>query len=213
LESVERENKFLKRCVALILVAIGAVFVMAQAQSRPRTLEAEKVIIRYPNGKEAVVLGTKKDTIDEEAVADFYTTGGTTGIAVYTGSIRSSVQVVSPKEERQVFMEANSDYKVLNSTFARSASLGIAPTYGASVSQIRLTIGPDGTGVQLLTTIQGRFALYWATLTCKQFVPEARKRRHRRPLCSSTKQKGAVESTIKGSRFPVRCEHQLTKKS
>jgi hypothetical protein len=46
LEKVERENKFLKRCVALILVGIGAIFVMAQAQSRPRTLEAERLVIR-----------------------------------------------------------------------------------------------------------------------------------------------------------------------
>jgi hypothetical protein len=58
LEKIERESRTLKRFITLVLVVLGSVFVMGQAQSRQRTLEAEKLIIRYPNGKEAIVLGT-----------------------------------------------------------------------------------------------------------------------------------------------------------
>jgi hypothetical protein len=58
LDKLERENKFLKRCAAFVMVVGGAVLMMAQSPARPRTLEAEKLIIRYPNGKEGIVLET-----------------------------------------------------------------------------------------------------------------------------------------------------------
>src|SRR5436190_2170928 len=54
LDKLDRENRMLKRIGALVTILAGAVLLMAQAPARPRTLEAEKIIIRYPNGKEAI---------------------------------------------------------------------------------------------------------------------------------------------------------------
>jgi hypothetical protein len=56
LNHLERENRRLKRCAAIAIIFTGALLLMAQAPARPRTLEAEKLIIRYPDGKEGIVL-------------------------------------------------------------------------------------------------------------------------------------------------------------
>ena len=61
LERLERENKRLKRIGAVGLILLGTLVIMAQAPARPRTLEAEKLIIRYPNGKEGIVLQARDD--------------------------------------------------------------------------------------------------------------------------------------------------------
>lgn len=61
LERLERENRRLERIGAVGLILIGALVVMAQAPARPRVLEAEKLIIRYPNGKEGIVLEARDD--------------------------------------------------------------------------------------------------------------------------------------------------------
>src|SRR5690348_10265852 len=61
LERLERENRRLKRFVAIAVLLGGALLLMAQAPARPRTLEAEKLIIRYPNGKEGIVLQASDD--------------------------------------------------------------------------------------------------------------------------------------------------------
>ena len=74
MEKIERENRLLKRCITVVILAIGTIVMMAQAPARPRALQRrEKVIIRYPNGKEAIVLGTSKNNVEGDAAhADFY---------------------------------------------------------------------------------------------------------------------------------------------
>jgi len=43
IENIERESRILKRSFALVILAIGALFVMAQAPARPRVIEADTV--------------------------------------------------------------------------------------------------------------------------------------------------------------------------
>src|SRR5213593_815518 len=109
----QRSRRLRNVGIGLALFVIAGLALAQQRQgAAPRTLEAERLIIRYPNGKAAIVLGTASNVIEEQAVADFYTPDGATGTGIYAGSNTSSVRVVSPKGERQIYMQASSDYKV-----------------------------------------------------------------------------------------------------
>src|ERR1051326_1814902 len=107
IERLERENKRLKRGVALVVVGIGAIFVMAQAQSRPRTLEAERLIIRHANGQPAVVLETSRT----DASLNLYAPDGSGRVLIQadsTASKGSTVTVLSPKHEIGIELDARS---------------------------------------------------------------------------------------------------------
>ena len=148
LERIERENRILKRCVAFVTLALVALFVMAQAQSRPRTLEAEKLIIRYPNGKEAITLGTWPSALTEwptslptfdkdgillpslSASAEFISQSGLVGAQITADPIGGTVHVNSPTGELQVGMNATSlfsDPKLYTPT-GESAGLSVIRT-------------------------------------------------------------------------------------
>jgi hypothetical protein len=179
LEKIERENKFLKRCVVLILVVFGAIFVMAQAQSRPRTLEAERLVIRYPNGKEAITLGTFPAFPSEglAAHAEFINPAGSVVVRITGNNEDGTVKVLSPKAEMQMYMSAHSTFpgndlskfgEVEATTLAiigppkgplniplfelsgdSLAKLTRLVMYADHGSELRLTNGPDGPAMQL----------------------------------------------------------------
>jgi hypothetical protein len=166
LEKIERENRILKRCVALILVAIGAVFVMAQAQSRPRTLEAEKLVIRYPNGKEAIVLGTYPSAITEwptslplhdkngnlprslSPSAEFINESGVVGATISADPIGGEVHVNSPTAELQMGISTNPQFSPsdVRTRTGESVSFSIIRTTKSQPFQPMFEIDADTTG-------------------------------------------------------------------
>lgn len=104
LEKLERENRFLKRCAVVAILLFGALLVMAQAPARPRTVEAERLVIRYPNGKEAIVLGTD---VGAGAHAIFYRPDDTFGASIAASTETSWVTLHSPKDT--LWMEMKTD--------------------------------------------------------------------------------------------------------
>jgi len=111
LEKVEREYRMLKRCVAVVVLALGALFVMAQAPSRPRTVEAERLVIRYPNGKEAIVLDTSsRNGVAEGAGASFSSPAGDTLVDINASFVGGAVHVISPKGDLQVDIDASGTF-------------------------------------------------------------------------------------------------------
>jgi hypothetical protein len=107
LETLERENRMLKRCILVAIVLVAALFIMAQAPSRPRTLEAERLVIHRPNGKVAISLEATNDSTS----AYFYTVNGFKGAAINVSSGGSRINVVSPKRELEAEMSANTVVK------------------------------------------------------------------------------------------------------
>src|SRR6185295_10588896 len=101
LDRIERQNKNLKRAVGLLVLTMVALVLMAQAPARQqRTLEAERLILRYPNGNEAIVLGTEPDfSVNSNGLAAkafFYTPSGVVpGFTVSAGPIMSTASVSS----------------------------------------------------------------------------------------------------------------------
>ncbi len=177
LEKIERENRFLKRGITLVLLVLGSLLVMAQAPSRPQTIEVERLVIRYANGKPAIVLDT---TENESAEANFYRPDGSNGVALGARSDRSRISLSSPKKELHMELKtgqliSGQDFKTPVGEFAglqidRSpASGGVKPLfylnsettgettqylYADNGSQLRLTNGPDGAAVKLFDNPQ-----------------------------------------------------------
>ena len=56
-ETLETENRRLRRIVIAITVALSALFVMGQSRQN-RTIEAEKLIIRDSQGRARITIGT-----------------------------------------------------------------------------------------------------------------------------------------------------------
>src|SRR5437016_3914860 len=108
LDKLERENKRLKRCGAIAILLGVALLVMAQAPARTRTLEAERLIIRYPNGKEAIVLSAADAVGDMKAGAGaiFYRPDHSMGATIKVVEDAGFVQVVSPNKGIDLGMSA-----------------------------------------------------------------------------------------------------------
>jgi hypothetical protein len=131
LERVERENKRLKRIGPVGLLLVGTLVVMTQAPARLRTLEAERLVIRYPNGKEAIVLeagmvdgaraafhypnGEEGISLEASprpylgAIAYFQPLGTTNGVRISAFAEESWFQINSPQNKLRLEMRA-SDY-------------------------------------------------------------------------------------------------------
>lgn len=174
LERLERENRLLKRCAAIALLVVGALVMMGQAPGGLRTLEAERLVIKYPNGKAAIVFGTLKDAVEESAVADFYMPNGSVGASLIAGEQSNRIRLLSPKKQLEMSFTAGSvrsTTPVANSeeyaSFAIDQIAGrdlkgllevVADTHGEAeeymfsqkAGTLRLTNGVNGPGIELL---------------------------------------------------------------
>jgi hypothetical protein len=164
LEKIERENRILKRCVAFVLLALGALLVMAQAPSRPRTVETDMLVIKYPNGKEAVHIGI----LNGQAVIRLFNLKGEIGISAYAGEI-ANLHVAGDTAE--IALSAGTSVaNDLRTPVADYAALTVSKTkpsfqpmlnligngsqstlflYGKGRTQARLRNGPGGPSLQL----------------------------------------------------------------
>ncbi len=70
LEQRSRRLRNIGTGLALFVIA-GFAFAQQRQGTAPRTLEAERLVIRYPNGKEAIVLAAEKDNLGEWARASY----------------------------------------------------------------------------------------------------------------------------------------------
>lgn len=73
LKHVERENRRLKRAVALLVIGVAAVFLMGQALAQRRTVAAEAFIVRDGLGRDRAMLTA---LADGTVGLSFYDTGG-----------------------------------------------------------------------------------------------------------------------------------------
>jgi len=164
LDKLERENKILKRVGAITILIGGALLIMAQAPARPRTIEAERLIIRYPNGKEAIVLGTADAAGDKKAggaEATFYRPDHSIGAVIKVAPDVAWVQVNSPKNGLEVEMHASGDpietaglaiYKASFPLLSMLANTKGESNYSLVTDfgpMLRLMNGPEGASVEL----------------------------------------------------------------
>jgi hypothetical protein len=57
LEKLERQNRRLKQVAVVGLALVGTLVLMGQATQKPRTVEADEFILRWPDGEVAATLG------------------------------------------------------------------------------------------------------------------------------------------------------------
>src|SRR5262245_19115539 len=79
----QRSRRLRNVGMALAIFVIAGIALAQQRQgAAPRTLEAERLVLRYPNGREAIVLAAEKDDLGQWARASFYTPTGFPGFAI-----------------------------------------------------------------------------------------------------------------------------------
>src|SRR5262249_950590 len=133
LEKIERENRIMKRCLTFIAIAFGAVFTMAQVPLQPRTVEAERLVIRYPNGKDPIVLETD-DRFGGRAAAYFLPPDDrkTGGASVLVGSRESGLHLSSPQNRLKLEMTAGGDGSEEHADLGMT--VGTYPIYNVGVN-------------------------------------------------------------------------------
>src|SRR5207248_2020196 len=138
----------------LVLLATSAIFVMGQAQSRPRKLETEQLVIRYPNGKEAITLGTFPGSVPSKglsAQAEFINPAGFVVARITADPISGgTVHVNSPTAELQMSMNASSTFPgadLSKQPVGESAGLVIIRTpKGPGLANVMFNLSADTTG-------------------------------------------------------------------
>jgi hypothetical protein len=148
---LERENMMLKRWGAVAILLAGALLLVAQAPARPRTPEAERLVIRYPDGKEGIVLEAPSATgagayftypngrqgIALEASpstgfgagAYFHPTDGKGGAWITAFAKETGFHVASPKDNLRIEMSATEDEAGFG-----AMSMPLTPLFNMSVT-------------------------------------------------------------------------------
>jgi hypothetical protein len=177
LEKLERQNRMFKRTVSMIMLALGALIVMGQAPNRPRTLEAERLVIRYPNGKAAIVLDTDRPSTEDHAQIYLFTPGGSPGAWIDVTSQGGKVHVNYPDGQMEAELTSGPSYssdlrtpvgdwaglvisKEVKSPFSKQSLFYLSSNSSGETKQslsagnggplLQLMNGTDGPAVQLL---------------------------------------------------------------
>jgi hypothetical protein len=143
LEQVERENRRLKRIVAIVLLGVSAFVLMGQAQ-KTRTVEAEQFIVRDQNGKMRAKLSVTNYSghlNTGESALEFYNETGKELVGYGDHSLafeskESLWTIISPGEFQILTPDGRFDVHGPHLTLADggkfgsgSVSLGIVPAY------------------------------------------------------------------------------------
>jgi hypothetical protein len=91
-ENLEAQLRRLKRMGLIMTLAICGAFVMGQASFR-QVIEARKIIVRHPNGKEGIILETREDS----ALLSLCASDGTPRANLSVNLLGSSLGLTPPK--------------------------------------------------------------------------------------------------------------------
>ena len=115
LETVERQNRRMKRAGLIAIGLVGALFVMGQAEPKNRVVEAEQFIVRDSRGQKRALLGLDHPTSpghspvriglynEDQSSAVMYLSDGFAGLSVTAGgaegTAKRAIQLfANPKE-------------------------------------------------------------------------------------------------------------------